>query len=87
LGSSVTVSVWSALAATSASAVSCLPNLRLCWRFGRFISTTSTALARRKRTSPTPKLPLPSNQSAAPMEDALKEDIEVAGEGSKIGVE
>jgi hypothetical protein len=26
------------------------------------------------------------DQSAAPMEDALKEDIEVAGEGSEIGI-
>jgi hypothetical protein len=28
--------------------------------FGRFTSTTSTPLARRKRANPTPKLPLPS---------------------------
>jgi hypothetical protein len=59
LGSPVAVFAWSALAA-SASAVSCLLNLRLCWWFGRFTSTTSTPLARRKRANRTPKLPLPS---------------------------
>jgi hypothetical protein len=31
-------------------------------------------------------VPWPHYQCAVPMEDALKEDIEVAGEGSEIGI-
>ncbi|HEV2121635.1 MAG TPA: hypothetical protein VGW38_02535, partial [Chloroflexota bacterium] len=42
-----------------------LSELRLCWRLGRFTSRTLTPVARKKRASSRPKLPLPSTPTQA----------------------